>query len=60
MELYVRGLNKRGKYFLISLEDHTYGLEARFTKDPSDTFSVAEEKILTVVSDTMVPGERFH
>jgi hypothetical protein len=43
MELYVRGLSKKGRYFLISLEDHAYGLEARFTKDPSDPFSVAEE-----------------
>jgi hypothetical protein len=43
MELYVRGWNKKGSYFLISLKDHAYHLDARFTKDPSDPFSVAEE-----------------
>ena len=43
MELYVRGLNKKGRYFLISLEDHAYHLDTRFTEDPSDIFSVAEE-----------------
>jgi hypothetical protein len=43
MELYVRGLNKTGRHFLISLEDHAYRLDTRFTKDPSDIFSVAEE-----------------
>jgi len=43
MELYVRGLIKTGRYFLIPLEDHAYHLDTRFTKDPSDIFSVAEE-----------------
>jgi hypothetical protein len=43
VELYVRGLNKKGRYFLISLVDQAYELDARFTKDPSDVFSVAEE-----------------
>ena len=43
MELYVRGLNKRGRYFLIPLEDHAYHLDTRFTGDSSDPFSVAEE-----------------
>ena len=43
MELYVRGLSKRGRFFLISLEDHAYHLDTRFTTDPSDIFSVDEE-----------------
>jgi len=43
MELYARGLNKKGRYFLIPLEDHAFALEARFTKDPSDILSVAGE-----------------
>lgn len=43
MELYARGLNQRGRYFLISLVDHAFELNARFAKDPSDVFSVAEE-----------------
>jgi hypothetical protein len=43
METYVRELNKKGRYFLISLEDHAYRLDTRFIKDPSDIFSVAEE-----------------
>ena len=43
MELYVRGLSKKGRYVLISLEVHAYELDARFTKEPSDVFSVAEE-----------------
>jgi hypothetical protein len=43
MELYVRGLNKSGRHYLISLEGHAYHLDTRFTKDPSDIFSVTEE-----------------
>ena len=43
MELYARGLNKKGLYILISLVEQAYKLETRFTNDPSDTFSVAEE-----------------
>jgi hypothetical protein len=43
MELDVRGLNKKGSYILISLVKQAYELDSRFTKDPSDIFSVAEE-----------------
>ena len=43
MELYVRELNKKGLYILIPLTEQAYKLDARFTKDSSDTFSVAEE-----------------
>ena len=43
MELYARGLNKKGSYILISLVKQAYELDSRFTKDPSDIFSVAEE-----------------
>lgn len=43
MELYVRGLNKKGSYILISLVKQAYELDSRFTEDPSDIFSVAEE-----------------
>ena len=43
METYVRELNKKRRHFLISLEDHAYRLDARFTKDPSDILSVAGE-----------------
>jgi hypothetical protein len=43
MELYARGLNKKGIYILISLVEQAYQLDSRFTKDPFDCFSVAEE-----------------
>jgi hypothetical protein len=43
MELYARGLNKKGSYIIISLEEQAYKLDTRFTQDPSDIFSVAEE-----------------
>jgi hypothetical protein len=43
VELYVRGLNEKGSYILVSLVGQAYELDTRFTKDPSDTFSVAEE-----------------
>jgi hypothetical protein len=43
IELYVRGLNKRGLYILISLVEQAYELDSCFTKDPSDIFSVAQE-----------------
>jgi hypothetical protein len=43
VELYTRGLNKKGSYILISLVEQAYKLDTRFTRDPSDTFSVADE-----------------
>jgi|SRR5208282_1994933 len=43
MELYARGLNKKGLYILISLVEQAYRLDTRFTNDPCDAFSVAEE-----------------
>jgi hypothetical protein len=43
MELYARGLNKKGSYVLISLVEQAYRLDSRFTNDPSDIFSVTEQ-----------------
>jgi hypothetical protein len=43
MELYVRSLNDKGLYILIPLTEQAFKLDARFTKDPSDIFSVEKE-----------------
>ena len=43
MELYARGLNKKGSYILISPVKQAYELDSRFTEDPSDIFSGAAE-----------------
>jgi hypothetical protein len=43
MEFYARALNETGLYILVPMVEQAYQLDARYTRDPSDVYSVAEE-----------------
>ena len=43
MEGYFRTLNESGLWMVVPYEAQAYGLDARYTKDPSDVFSVEAE-----------------
>jgi len=43
MEGYFRTLNESGLWMVVPYEEQAYKLDARYTKDPSDVFSVEEE-----------------
>jgi hypothetical protein len=43
MEGYFRALNESGLWMVVPYEEQAYQLDARYTKDPADTFSVEAE-----------------
>lgn len=43
MECYFRVLNESGLWMVVPLEEQAYRMDARYTRDPTDVFSVEEE-----------------
>ncbi len=43
MEVYFRILNESGLWMVVPFEEQAYRMDARFTRDPTDFFSVEEE-----------------
>lgn len=43
MECYFRVLDESGVWMVVPLEEQAYRMDARFTRDPTDVFSVEEE-----------------
>jgi hypothetical protein len=43
MECYLRVLNESGLWMVVPLEEQAYRMDARYTRDPTDLFSVEEE-----------------
>jgi len=43
MEGYFRALNESGLWMVVPFEEQAYQMDARYTRDPSDVFSVEEE-----------------
>jgi hypothetical protein len=43
MRGYFETLNESGLWMVVPVEEQAYGLDARYTKDPADTFSVEAE-----------------
>ena len=43
MEGYFQVLNESGLWMVVPFEEQAYQLDGRYTKNPADVFSVAEE-----------------
>jgi hypothetical protein len=43
MESYFHVLNESGLWMVAPVEEQAYQLDARYTQDPTDVFSVADE-----------------
>ena len=43
MEGYFKALNDSGLWMVVPFEEQAYGLDARYTKDPSDVFPLEAE-----------------